>query len=192
MSSTITANRKVFTRPTAALALLASSVILLSACSSTETQDQASVEPEQISAPVATQEPVQEKQKQAIAVPIEKQVLFEFDSAKLNSEAVHVLQEVTEKVTTSESQSLTIHISGHTDATGPDVYNQTLSKQRAESVKDYLQKQLPAQTEINWQVSSYGENKPVADNDTRSGREKNRRTVIEFTYEQLAWVETDK
>ena len=64
-------------------------------------------------------------------------------------------------------------ISGHTDNVGSEEYNHNLSGLRAQSVHKYLiDKGIPA-TQIEWKA--FGESKPVADNDTESGRQKNRR-----------------
>ncbi|NOZ89921.1 MAG: OmpA family protein, partial [Epsilonproteobacteria bacterium] len=69
-----------------------------------------------------------------------------------------------------------ITIAGHTDSDGNEAYNQRLSENRANAVKQYL---------INHGVNAsrleaigYGETQPIADNSTKEGKEKNRR--IEF------------
>lgn len=66
---------------------------------------------------------------------------------------------------------------GHTDSSGADPYNMTLSKNRAQAVTNYFTgtKGLsPARFTTNW----YGETTPVADNTTAEGRAKNRRVNI--------------
>lgn len=70
-----------------------------------------------------------------------------------------------------------IEIEGHTDATGSPAVNDRLGLARAENVKRYLYEtyQIPLH-KIN--VISYGEEKPVAPNNTREGRAQNRRVVI--------------
>jgi peptidoglycan-associated lipoprotein len=70
-----------------------------------------------------------------------------------------------------------IEIEGHTDATGSDVENARLGLARAEAAKRYLYEtyQIPLH-KIN--VISFGEEKPVAPNNTREGRAQNRRVVI--------------
>lgn len=76
-----------------------------------------------------------------------------------------------------DSKSVFIEIEGHTDNTGSSEFNDRLGLERAESVKRYIyeQHQIPLHR-IN--VISYGENKPVAPNNTREGRAQNRRVVI--------------
>ena len=70
-----------------------------------------------------------------------------------------------------------IEIEGHTDASGPARYNARLGLERAESVRRYLhdQHQLPLH---KMSVISYGEDQPVAPNDNREGRARNRRVVV--------------
>jgi peptidoglycan-associated lipoprotein len=68
-------------------------------------------------------------------------------------------------------------IEGHTDNVGDKVYNEKLGAERAEAVKRYLyeQHQIPLH---KMNVITYGEDKPVAPNNTRAGRSQNRRVVI--------------
>ena len=70
-----------------------------------------------------------------------------------------------------------IEIEGHTDTTGSKAYNMSLGEKRAEQVKRYLyeQHQVPLH---KMNVISFGEEKPVSDNKTRTGRAQNRRVVI--------------
>lgn len=67
-------------------------------------------------------------------------------------------------------------IEGHTDDTGADTYNQTLSEKRAQAVKDFLVSQgIPAS---RFTTKGYGETQSKYDNTTPEGRSKNRR--VEF------------
>jgi outer membrane protein OmpA-like peptidoglycan-associated protein len=70
-----------------------------------------------------------------------------------------------------------LEIEGHTDSTGTDAYNQQLSQARAQSVRDFLVQQgIPAERIPSTQ--GYGRTRPIAPNDTRANREKNRRVDI--------------
>ena len=70
-----------------------------------------------------------------------------------------------------------LEIEGHTDSTGSDAYNQTLSQARAESVRNFLVEQgIPAERIPSTQ--GFGRSRPIAPNDTRPNREKNRRVDI--------------
>jgi len=77
----------------------------------------------------------------------------------------------------ADPQNVYIEVEGHTDNSGQAEYNQTLGLDRAEAVKRYIyeQHQVPLH---RISVISYGEDKPVAPNDTRAGRSQNRRVVI--------------
>ena len=70
-----------------------------------------------------------------------------------------------------------LQIEGHTDSTGSDDYNQKLSQARADSVRSFLVLQgIPAERIPSTQ--GFGRTQPIAPNDTRSNREKNRRVDI--------------
>ena len=77
----------------------------------------------------------------------------------------------------ADKKAVWVEIEGHTDNTGDKKYNEQLGLNRAEAVKRYLYEkhQVPLH-KIN--VISYGEEKPVAPNNTRDGRAQNRRVVI--------------
>lgn len=67
-------------------------------------------------------------------------------------------------------------IEGHTDNVGSDVSNQSLSQRRAESVKSYLLQQGISSQRLS--SSGMGESHPIADNNTETGRQQNRRVEI--------------
>jgi len=73
-----------------------------------------------------------------------------------------------------------IEIAGHTDNAGSPEANMKLSKQRAESVRQYLLQTygLPQNMVV---AQGYGETQPIAANNTPDGREKNRRVVFRVT-----------
>ena len=75
--------------------------------------------------------------------------------------------------------ALKLKVVAHTDSQGKAAFNQTLSKQRADAVRNYLITQdIPA---FNLTSEGMGESKPIADNSTMQGRAKNRR--VEFIVE---------
>ncbi len=69
-------------------------------------------------------------------------------------------------------------ISGHTDSTESAAYNQKLSEKRAQSVKEEIVKQGIAPERL--EIIGYGEEKPIASNKTKEGRQKNRRVEAEI------------
>mgnify|MGYP000335895538 FL=1 len=71
-----------------------------------------------------------------------------------------------------------VAITGHTDSSGPESYNQALSVKRAQDVADYLAGKGIAADRMT--VSGMGESSPVADNGTKAGRAENRRVEVEI------------
>ena len=101
-------------------------------------------------------------------------VTFATNSADLSPAFFDVLTSVS-KVLAKYDQTV-VEVAGHTDSTGSDAYNQTLSERRSASVAQYLQTQeVDPQRMI---TVGMGESMPVADNSTNSGRQLNRRVEI--------------
>lgn len=103
-------------------------------------------------------------------------VLFEFDSDELTSEAQSRLDGLAEDLEQLGPREVTI--SGHTDAEGSDEYNQDLSERRAASVRQALDDHLG--DGFAFDVTGYGETQPVADNDSEEARALNRRVEVSF------------
>jgi outer membrane protein OmpA-like peptidoglycan-associated protein len=103
---------------------------------------------------------------------------FEFGKATLPDPAKGRLNELVEQLKANPNGAY-IEIEGYTDSVGPKAYNDQLGMERAMAVKRYLyeQYQIPLH-KIN--VISFGSENPVAPNDTREGRAKNRRVVIKI------------
>ncbi len=78
---------------------------------------------------------------------------------------------------------LNIEVGGYTDNIGSDAMNQTLSENRAGSVRDYLVKQGVATASIT--SKGFGEGQPVASNDNSSGRQQNRRVELVVSGEAI-------
>src|SRR5579864_1361313 len=72
--------------------------------------------------------------------------------------------------------SLHLAVEGHTDSVGGDDYNQSLSEQRAESVRQYFIQQGIAAASI--EARGFGKTEPIASNDTPEGRQQNRRVEL--------------
>ncbi len=106
----------------------------------------------------------------------EDQGNFAFNKAVLPDEAKARLDKMVSDLK-ADPKGIFIEIEGHTDNRGTPEINQKIGMERAEAVKRYLyeQHQVPLH-KIN--VISYGEEKPVAPNNTRDGRAQNRRVVV--------------
>ena len=104
------------------------------------------------------------------------QVRFGLDSSELSAESKAALDAIAAKLK-ADNQGVYIEIQGHTDGSGSAEYNLVLGGRRAESVMRYLGTQagLPLH---RMNTISYGESKPIADNNTRDGRATNRRVVL--------------
>jgi outer membrane protein OmpA-like peptidoglycan-associated protein len=101
-------------------------------------------------------------------------VNFAFDSAEITSESEVILDAAADSL--KESPGVRVEVAGHTDSTGPEAYNEGLSKRRAQAVFDYLTGQGIDASRLD--AAGYGESRPVADNGTRDGRAQNRRVEL--------------
>lgn len=101
-------------------------------------------------------------------------ITFAVDSATIQPQFQGTLNQVAQ--TLAQYNSTYIDVIGHTDSTGSDAHNQTLSINRANSVANYLANQGVNRARIATQ--GMGESQPVASNDTEVGRAQNRRVNI--------------
>ena len=105
-----------------------------------------------------------------------KNIFFDFDKATLRPESTNELERLTKLL--NDVPTLKIEISGHTDSKGADAYNKTLSNNRAKAVVDYLISKGIAADRLT--SVGYGEEQPIATNDTDEGRQLNRRTEFKI------------
>jgi outer membrane protein OmpA-like peptidoglycan-associated protein len=101
-------------------------------------------------------------------------VLFDTGKATLKASSYPALNDIVEILTMKPK--MIIEIGGHTDNVGTKESNQKLSQARAESVRNYLISKGIKANRIT--AVGYGQEKPVADNSTAEGRQKNRRTEV--------------
>ena len=113
--------------------------------------------------------PVSEK------VSFASEALFDFDQSALKPQGKAALDQLLGQLTGMDLE--VIVTVGHTDAVGPDAYNQKLSQRRAEAVKAYLVAQGVETNRVY--TEGKGETQPVADNTSAAGRAKNRRVTVE-------------
>jgi outer membrane protein OmpA-like peptidoglycan-associated protein/tetratricopeptide (TPR) repeat protein len=105
-----------------------------------------------------------------------KNIFFDFDKATLRPESTNELQRLTKLL--NDVPTMKIEISGHTDSKGANDYNLKLSDNRAKAVVDYLIKAgIPANRLV---YKGYGEEQPIATNETDEGRQLNRRTEFKI------------
>ena len=109
-------------------------------------------------------------------------IIITFDSGLLFPLDSYQLQDATKSNLTQLAKTLNkyddtdILIEGHTDSSGEDDYNQTLSEKRAREVENYLGSQQVKESRIT--TKGYGESQPLASNDTQAGRSSNRRVEV--------------
>lgn len=101
-------------------------------------------------------------------------VTFDFGKANLKPQFYPALDNVAS--TLAEYNQTIVEVSGHTDSVGSDAANQTLSVQRANAVGNYLIGR--GLVRERFEIVGFGETRPVASNDTDSGRALNRRVEI--------------
>jgi outer membrane protein OmpA-like peptidoglycan-associated protein len=108
-------------------------------------------------------------------VSTEKSVLFKFDSARLDPAYTADLDAIASTLTSNPDAFVVLE--GHTDATGDETYNVRLGERRVEAVKNYLavEKMVPV---YKIHVISFGAARPIAENNSRENREKNRAVSI--------------
>lgn len=135
------------------------------------------------------QDKKQELKTEFIMTPIEKvipkqtialhNIYFDYDKFNLREDAIKTLDEVVDIM--KKFPNVTLIIAGHTDANGPDQYNNILGQNRAKSAIKYLtEKGIDAKRLVN---RTFGEGMPIAENekdgkDNPDGRAMNRR--VEF------------
>jgi outer membrane protein OmpA-like peptidoglycan-associated protein len=98
-------------------------------------------------------------------------VLFESGRTTIQAESFPRLDRVVEYLT--HKPSARIRVAGHTDNLGDPQRNQALSEARAQAVRDYLTSHGIDGSRI--EAVGYGDQRPIASNDTEEGRQKNRR-----------------
>lgn len=111
------------------------------------------------------------------SVTVLRNVFFDTDEARLKPESYSELKRLS--VFLANNPGLTVELAGHTDSTGHESYNVSLSLQRAESVREFLLEQAISEWQIS--VRGYGSAQPIADNRTEEGRALNRRTEMRIT-----------
>jgi outer membrane protein OmpA-like peptidoglycan-associated protein len=107
-------------------------------------------------------------------IVLSAELLFETNKSTLRSEHFVRLNSIVDYLLLHSERS--VRISGHTDNTGREAHNLTLSKQRADVVAEYL---VSNGININRiETSGLGSTKPIAENTTEEGRKKNRRVEL--------------
>ena len=101
-------------------------------------------------------------------------ILFEVNKANLTGDLKTSLAKIAGILLVFKESNITVE--GHTDNQGSEEYNQTLSEKRAENVKNFLIDQGVDSSRLS--SVGYAFSRPIADNTTKEGRQKNRRVDL--------------
>jgi outer membrane protein OmpA-like peptidoglycan-associated protein len=110
-------------------------------------------------------------------IKLNQKVFFKTAKSDILPQSYPLLNEVATIL--SENASIRIRVEGHTDSRGSDSYNKKLSNERASSVRQYLMARGIDPGRI--ESIGFGEERPIDDNSTESGRANNRRVEIHIT-----------
>lgn len=105
-----------------------------------------------------------------------KGVTFKTGGTELTDNAKNVLDGVAEEL--KKFPEIKAEVQGHTDSTGNEAFNLSLSQKRAQAVMDYLVSQGVPAAQLT--AKGYGQSAPIADNKTADGRQKNRRVEMKW------------
>ncbi|MBD0740149.1 hypothetical protein BGM09_12175 [Streptomyces sp. CBMA29] len=124
----------------------------------------------------------QETSNSTVTYALQSEVLFKKDSAVLSPTATSRIQAIADDITARHVTS-PIRVFGFTDNLGSSEHGMVLSKQRADAVYKVLATEMgnAGDSSHTFQVRGYGEDYPIADNSSETGRGQNRRVEITFT-----------
>jgi OmpA-OmpF porin, OOP family len=115
-----------------------------------------------------------DRTERGLVVTLSDEILFDVDQADLKPGGMQQLARVSEFLRQNPDRNVLIE--GHTDSSAPDAYNLALSQRRANAVEDFLITQGVDPTRIS--AVGYGEQLPIATNDSAAGRQANRRVEL--------------
>lgn len=112
---------------------------------------------------------------------IELKVEFDFDKSFIRPQYYKELLAFGDFI--RQHPKHTVNLEGHTDNYGSEKYNMKLSQRRADAVRAFLLKNFSGAIDpARLTTTANAFNKPIASNDTKEGRQKNRRVYATFTY----------
>ncbi|WP_405998799.1 OmpA family protein [Streptomyces sp. NBC_00829] len=108
---------------------------------------------------------------------LQAEVLFGKDSAELSSAANSRIRAIADEIRKQNAKK--VRVFGFTDDLGSSEHGDVLSKQRADAVHGQLSNELAA-VGISYEIRGYGEQFPIAENNSEENRRKNRRVEVSF------------
>ena len=165
--------------------LLVAAVVCLSACASSQKEDEIPARVEKDPA-VELQAQNNEKLAHQSAAQMAKtlkapSITYEFDSVRPPEEAYPVLDKIATVM--NDNPNLHLIIEGHADIIGNAEYNYWLSASRAAAMKSYLVSRGIENDRIR--IHAYGKDRPLTLDNSSEGRRANRR--VEFTFTKRNW-----
>ncbi len=115
-------------------------------------------------------------------IEIHEKIQFELAKAEIKEESFDLLNEIV-KVIKENPHIKKIAIEGHASSDGDDTFNKKLSDDRAKSVRTYLTEHGIGEEMLTAQ--GFGEERPIADNESETGREKNRRVEFNIVEQEV-------
>jgi len=112
-------------------------------------------------------------------IELTQKVYFAYNKARIMKRSYQLLRDVATVM--KDRPSMTVRIEGHTDSRGGARYNRRLSERRARSVRKFLIREGISDTRMS--AVGYGEDKPIANNRYKAGRDKNRRVEFFITHQ---------
>ncbi|PWK78956.1 OOP family OmpA-OmpF porin [Mucilaginibacter oryzae] len=166
--------------------LLLSSIIALQACKAKKLVQKPVSPQTTIADPAPQQQPKPVAETQPPVAPVKKadlnidevKIQFDFNSSVLRTGSYAILDQAASVI--KANPNVTYHLNGYASIEGTPEHNMILSKDRANAVKTYLVNS--GVNPDNLKVKGFGTRNPVADNNTESGRELNRRVEIKTSY----------
>lgn len=130
---------------------------------------------------------VAEKPKRVVVednrIVINEKIQFDFNKATIKPESDGLMQDLI-KVIKDHPHIKKLAVEGHTSSEGSDKYNLKLSDKRAKAVVEYLVKKGELPKEM-FTAKGFGETKPIGDESTEEGKEKNRRVEFNITEQDV-------
>lgn len=120
---------------------------------------------------------------------INQQVQFDFDLATIKEVSFPLLDDVA-KTLKEHPELLKVEVQGHTDNQGKPEHNRTLSQNRAQAVRKALVKR--GVDFLRLEAKGYGQDVPIADNESEEGRKKNRRVQFKILQQKDPSAPQDK
>ncbi|HZX73295.1 MAG TPA: OmpA family protein [Cyclobacteriaceae bacterium] len=111
---------------------------------------------------------------EGILITFDSGLLFPLNSSTLSATTKENLTDLSK--TLNKYEDTNVLIEGHTDSSGEDAYNTTLSNKRAAAVEDFLVGEGVKSSRTT--TKGYGESQPISSNDTEAGRRDNRRVEV--------------